>query len=340
MSERSERTRLSILRVLNELSGPAGAARITSRLSALGIALQPRSVRFHLQGLDKAGLTRCVSRRLGREITERGRAELSHANVMEKVGFIAARVDVLGYRMSYELMTDRGTIIANMGVIKQRDFSRAVLRMRPVFARGLGMGQRVALGMGGETLAGFGVPSGSIALGTICSVTLNGVMLRAGIPVQSRFGGLVEMRDGRPVRFVELMEYSGTTVDPLEVFITAGRTSVLQCAESGSGIIGASFREVPSPALEEIGRLRRAMAARGLGGILTVGKPNCPLLDVPVAEGRTGILVIGGLNPIAALHEAGIPVAIQPLSGLAPIAAFVRFEEIALKGRRRSPYVD
>ncbi len=54
----------------------------------------------------------------------------------------------------------------------------------------------------------------------------------------SRFGGLLEVRDREPVRFIDVIEYRGTTVDPLELFIGAGVTRVAQCAATGSGIIG------------------------------------------------------------------------------------------------------
>jgi repressor of nif and glnA expression len=66
----------------------------------------------------------------------------------------------------------------------------------------------------------------------------------------------------------------------------------------------------------------------GLAGILAIGHPNQPLLDIPVAEWRTGIIVIGGLNPIAALHESGGHVAIQSLAGLEQFSRFQLFQTL------------
>jgi HTH-type transcriptional regulator, global nitrogen regulator NrpRI len=175
------------------------------------------------------------------------------------------------------------------------------------------------------------VPKGMVMLGTVCSVTVNGIMLSERIPVTSRFGGLIEMRDGRPIRFVELVEYRGTTIDPLEFFINARMTRVRECARSGTGIIGASFREVPSIAVDEVRRIGKDMEHHGLGGILALGKPNQRLLDIPVSEGRSGMIVLGGLNPIAALREAGALVAIQSLAGLDDIKSFQSFQ--ALRNR-------
>jgi hypothetical protein len=148
-----------------------------------------------------------------------------------------------------------------------------------------------------------------------------------GIPATSRYGGLIEMRQGRPVRFVELMEYSGVTVDPLETFIRAGMTDVRGAAGKETGVISASFREIPSVALDDARRVFDRLQRSGMGGILMIGRPGQPLLDIPVAEGRTGFIVVGGLNPLAAVVEAGISCELKSLSGLEEFSLFSTFDE-------------
>jgi len=297
-------------------------------LTAFGIDLQPRTVRFYLGQLDGEGLTRFVSRRQGRELTALGAEELTHANVIEKIGFVAARVDSLGYRMSFDLASGTGTIITNVAVLHKGVLAIALREIHRIFAKGLTMGYRMALAHEGETLAGVKVPPKHVAIGTVCSVTLNGVLLHCGIPVTSRYGGLVELDGGGPRRFVQLIDYQGTTLDPLEIFIKANMTQVHACAQTNHGIIGASFREVPSVALGDIRRIRQDIVRHGLDGILTTGKPNLPLLDMPVAEGRTGMIVIGGLNPIAALYETGLRLSVLSLAGLEDIERFVPYQEL------------
>jgi len=44
----------------------------------------------------------------------------------------------------------------------------------------------------------------------------------------------------------------------------------------------------------------------GIGGVIALGKPSQPVLEIPVSTGCVGMVVLGGLNPIAALEEAGI----------------------------------
>lgn len=318
----------AILRCMREFDGPVGATRLMDRLESEGFHLQPRTIRFYLLQLDREGLTRFVNRRLGRELTPRARDELAGANIMDKVGFVAAKIDSLGYRMTFCCDEGAGTIIANIAMIDAGYVERALEYMRPAFARKLGMGNLLALKREGETIGGFNVPRGQVALGTVCSMTVNGIMLAERIAVTARFGGLLEMREGRPARFVELLAYSGTTLDPLEFFINARMTSVRQCALTGNGIIGASFREIPSIALEKVHALIAKMERLGLGGVLAVGRPNKPLLNIPVAEGRTGIVVTGGLNPIATLREVGAQVSIKSLMGLEDFKSFLPFHTI------------
>lgn len=325
---RGERAKVSILKALQELQGPVGGTKLMERLGAMGLVMQPRTIRFYLQQMDQDGLTQFVSRRRGRRITERGLEELAHANVIEKVGFVAARVDTMGYKMSFSNRRGKGTIITNIALVDRRVLGMALREIESVFAAGYGMGSRLAVADGGERLGEVATPEGLAAIGTVCSVTVNGILLKEGIPVTSRFGGLVEIRDGQPLRFVELIEYAGSTVDPLEAFIKAGMTRVRDCVRAGTGVVGASFREIPSVALGDMVRIQRDMEASGLGGVLMLGKPNRPLLDVPVAEGRTGVIVIGGLNPVAAVYEAGIRVTMSSLAGLEDYSSFGSYKDV------------
>ncbi len=339
MAHRSETIKIRVLKALENISGAAGAARLAAELAQMGMHLQPRTVRKYLLDLDRDGLTRCVGRRQGRELTPRGREELEHAQVLRKVGFIAARVDALAYRMTLDADTGAGTVIANLATIARDDLHRALVFMEPVLAPRLGLGGKLAIGLEKETLGGITVAGGQVLIGTICSVAINGILLKHGIPVVSRFGGLVEMKNHAPVRFVELMEYRGTTLDPLEIYIRAGMTRVSDYARTGSGIIGASFREVPSVALPAVQHLQKKMQRLALPAIIAVGRPGLPLLDIPVPEGSLGILVAGGINPMAALGERGVPVTMWSLAALEEFGRFQDFATAALKGRR-SYYID
>ncbi len=325
---------------LAELEGSAGAVRIAEAVASRGIDLQPRAIRYHLAALDRAGLTRLVSRRRGRALTERGRDELARGDVFQKMGFVAARMDDLAYRMDLDLRRGTGSVIVNVAWLDASDLPRALALMEPAFRAGLGMGRRIVVAGPGERIAGHGVPEGRAGLATVCSVTLNGALLKAGIPVTSRFGGLLEMRDRRPLRFVELIEYRGTTFDPLDAFMRAGLTSVGACARTGDGLVGASLREAPSAAMPDLHRIARRLQRLDLSALLTTGRPDQPLLDIPITGGRTGLLVMGGLNPVAVLREAGVRVTLGSMTGFEDLARFRPLADWRLAHRRESPLID
>jgi HTH-type transcriptional regulator, global nitrogen regulator NrpRI len=339
LTGRGARARFAILKALDELGESAGAAKIAEMLGGTGIELQARSIRFHLQKMDQEGLTHSVTKHEGRLITDIGRKELARRNVMDKVGFVASKMDELGYRMTLDAESGKGTVVANVAIINKKDLSRSLHHLKPVFASGFSMGDRIAVRVAGGRIGKLEVPRGKIMLSTICSVTIAGLFIKAGIPVISRLGGLVEMDKGVPKRFIELTEYQGTSVDPHKIFIMANMTRVTQCVQSGCGAVGVSFREFPSVAVEKAKTLIASLTRLNLNGVLAIGQPNRPLLNIPVGEGRTGMIAIDGLNPIAALHEAGIPFELTPLSGLEELSTFVPFKDVAPMGQR-STYVD
>jgi repressor of nif and glnA expression len=305
----------AILRILADAGRPLGSTRIARELRLRGVALKQRMVRYYLDETDAQGFTENLGRP-GRRLTSRGREELESAVAVDRVGFVSARVDELACSLTFDLERKTGTVILNISTFPSRELGRAKKIVREVTDAELGMGHFIAEAKGEEEIAGFAVPSGKAALGTICSVTLNGVFCAHGIPISSRFGGLLELRDGRPHRFTQLIHYDGTTIDPIEVFIKGKMTSVGDAARTGTGTIGASFREIPAAALHRAAGLIERLKVVGFGGVLEVGVPGKPLLDIPVSQGRVGLIVAAGLNPVAAVEEAGIPTENRAMASL------------------------
>jgi repressor of nif and glnA expression len=272
-------------------------------------------VRYYLDETDAQGFTENLGRP-GRRLTSRGREELESAVAVDRVGFVSARVDELACSLTFDLDRRTGTVILNISTFSSRELGRARDIVREVTDAELGMGHFIAEADSEQEIAGFVVPSGKAALGTICSVTLNGVFCAHGIPISSRFGGLLELRDGRPHRFTQLIHYDGTTIDPIEIFIKGRMTRVGEAARTGTGTIGASFREIPAAALHRAVGLIKRLKVVGFGGVLEVGAPGKPLLDIPVSPGRVGLIVAAGLNPVAAVEETGIPTENRAMASL------------------------
>ena len=327
MDVRTKKRAVAILRALHNAGRSLGASRLARDLEAMGLDMSQRTVRYYLAMLDELGLTLSRGKK-GREITPLGEQELANAFVAEKVGFISAKVDELAYQMAFKPRSAEGTIILNVSTVPADRIADALTEVMAVYDAGLGMGSCAALGRPGESLGRFRVPPDRYALGTVCSVTLNGVLLGAGIPTTSRFGGLLEMVGGEPKRFTEMICYDGSSLDPLEIFIRGHMTSVREIVRTGNGIIGASFREIPAVAVAPARKLVAKLESIGLGGVLAIGKPNRPLLEVPVPHGRAGLIVVGGLSPLSAVEEAGIPTHNRALTGLFEFSQLVPYEQL------------
>ncbi len=326
MDERSRRKTLEILRVLAESPRPLGGTRIAQALRLAGRDISQRTIRYYLGLTDAEGLTEAMGRR-GRRLTNRGRQELANSFAVDKVGFVAAKVDALTCQMDFRLRQARGEVVVNLSTIDSSQAKEARRLMARVYRAGYSMGERLHLVPPGGALGRFRVGQGEVGVATICSVSVNGVLLAAGIPTHNRFGGLVQVAGHRPMRFTQLIAYDGTTIDPLEIFIKGQMTSVNSAAAVGDGMIGASFREIPAVAADQARRLMTRMQKAGLGGILLIGRPGQPLLEVPVPPGRVGLVVVGGLNPLAAVEEAGLATQNQAMGMLYPFEDLQPFEK-------------
>lgn len=303
-----ERKLIAILKILSSSDESVGSRIISRKLEEEGIHLTERAVRFHLQLMDERELTKVVGKqgRAGREITAKGREELANALVSDKVGMISSRMDELSYKTNLNLKTKEGRVILNISMIPKKDFDHAIDIVKETYKSNMCVSSLIKIADEGEKLANILVPKGMKALGTICSVTISGILLYHRIPVKSRFGGLLQVHNHNPVRFTEIIEYGSSSLDPAEIFIKGKMTNVLNAVKTGSGKILASFREIPIVCLTEVENILDRLAEIGLCGKAVVGEPNQPTLQIPVANGYVGLVILAGLNPLAAVEEMGI----------------------------------
>lgn len=327
MTDQKQMKKQAILRVLKRSGASLQSALIAQSLTKRGYEMSERTVRLYLQELDKEGLTDNKGKR-GRLITEKGLAELSAARTLERVGSLSAQIDQMTYRMDFDLARRTGSVVVNATMVTRDQILPCLDNIYRVFEKGYAMGTLTGLLEPGETVGNLVVPAGMLGFCSVCSITLNGVLLKHGIPTRSRFGGLMEMRDNRPVRFVEMITYDGTSIDPLEIFIRSAMTDCVGAVTTGSGAIGASFREIPAASCDLVADLADNLESVGLGGLVAEGQPGQPLFDIPVSEGRAGAVVIGGLNPAAILEEQGIRISSRALAGLLEFTKLFHYEEL------------
>lgn len=325
------KTMLSILKILEKYTDVIGSREISRQLKLHGIDITERTVRYHLRILDERGYTEVFGKE-GRKITEKGRLELKHALVSEKVGFVISKIETLSYQTTLDLKTLNGNVILNISYFPEERLKSAIKILTPVFSSPYVMSDRIIFAHGGEKIGDVLIPEGKIGVGTVCSVTINGIFLKAGIPVRSRFGGVVETENGKSTRFISLISYEGSSLDPLEIFIRSKMTDVLGAVKNHSGRILASFRDIPVVCIDEAKRLSKEIADKGIGGILLIGGANKPLLEIPVGIDKVGMVIVGGLNPIAAIEESGIQTESKAMSTLYEYSKLKRFKDLVKGG--------
>lgn len=316
-SSKVEREKIAILRILGDSQRPVGSKIIARKLKKeYGIALSERAVRYHLGLLDERGLTRKISRRDGRAITHLGLEELDDAMVADKVGFVIDKIELLAYQTTFDPEKRIGKIPVNISLFPREKFKAALEAMRDAFRAGLGVSDLVVVAPEGERLGGRLVPEGSMGLATVCSIVFNGVLFKAGIPMDSRFGGTLQIKNHKPWRFTELINYSGSSLDPSEILIAGRMTSVTGVARQGDGKILANFREIPSICLPVAKAVIDRLKEAGINGLVMIGEAGKPLCEIPVGLSKVGLVLAGGLNPVAAAVEAGINATSKAMSGL------------------------
>ncbi|UCD10141.1 MAG: DUF128 domain-containing protein [Dehalococcoidales bacterium] len=323
-----ERKVISILRILKESPQPLGAKLLSIKLRDYGIELGERAVRYHLKLMDERGLTHPLERRDGRVITPLGVEELNDALVSDKVGFVLEKIELLSFRTTFDVGTATGMVPVNVSLFNKTKFSSAIGKMKKAFSEGFCVSDRVAVANEGEKLGDILIPRGKVGLATVCSLIINGCLLKAGIPIDSKFGGVLQMRNNLPLRFVDLIYYSASTVDPSEVFIRAGMTDVRSKLSNGEGKVLANFRELPAHCLTLTEEIIERLHEAGIHGLIHMGNPSEPTCGISVGLNRIGMILLGGLTPVAAAVESGIEVENRAMSTLLDYGEMVEFESL------------
>jgi len=325
-SHEVERKVISILKILSESPQSLGARLISRQLKEEGIELGERAVRYHLKLMDERGLTRPMERWDGREITPLGIEEMNNALVTDKIGFVLGKIELLAFRTSFNIDKGTGLVPVNISLFPKERFNEAIKVMAEAFKVGLCVSDLVAVASEGERLGEVLVPRGKVGLATVCSIIINGSLLKAGISTDSRFAGVLQIRNNQPLRFVNLINYAGSTLDPSEMFIRARMTDVQGVVRGGEGKILANFREIPAQCQPLVEKVTNQLKRGGLNGLIMMGSPSEAVCGISVALNRVGMILIGGLTPIAAAEEAGIETENHAMSTLFEYQDLVKFQ--------------
>ena len=290
MSE-SEYRMIEILRVLAKQDQPTGSKVIADELKEKGFNLGERAVRYHMQILDEKGYTEKKGY-AGRVITDLGREKLEKGLIYDQVDFIYSKFEEMIYLTDFTYMTQKGNVVVNTSTIYNEE---SINIMKEIYKSGLSVSPYVNINEDKIT--------GEIEVTTICGTTIDGILLKEGIPTQPQYGGLLKIENNRPIKFTEIISYKKTSVTPLDAFANSDLTSVLDVITKGTGLIPANFRLIPGIAREKTIGIIKELINIGIGGVIGISEEGQDLLGLPVPDGMVGIAIIGGITPFCAVKE-------------------------------------
>ncbi len=241
--------------------------------------------------------------------------------------FVNHRIEDFAMKVTYSPREGTGDVVYNLSAIPNEDLERAIRIMKDAYKSGICVSGLVRFLEENENLQGYRVPPGQTGIITMCSTTLDGILLRKGVPLKPIGGGVVEIEHRDPRRFTHMILYEHTTIDPLQVLISQEITSINDVMRRGSGNILANIRECHMEAEHLIGDVLDELAGSNFSGILEVGLPNSAALGVSVDPQYMGIVAVGGTNSMAAIKEQGYPVQTQAMKGLIDVRTLVEIRE-------------
>jgi repressor of nif and glnA expression len=229
---------------------------------------------------------------------------------------VNTRIEEYMYKSNFDPCSGQGQVIANTSIVDKADAEEVLDMLGRAFDQGYTISRRVLILDEGDAISTLEVPAGSLGLATVCSITMDGILMKKGIAVLTSFAGLAKIKEKQPIEFTDLIAYAGSSLDPVKVFMGRKVTSVANAIRLGSGRVLANVREIPVAAAGHALELLEASRSAGFGGLIKVGGPAEPILGCPVAAGKIGIAFYAGVNGTVAAEEMGARMKTLPISML------------------------
>jgi repressor of nif and glnA expression len=310
----TQRKLIEILRIINESDDAIGARTIAANLSKRGYPIGERAVRYYLTLLDYKGFTTKLGYS-GRIITEKGLTELNEAIVGDRVGFVISKIEDFVYQTTLDSKQKSGDIIINVTTIKKDDFETAVEIAGRVIDEGYTVSPYIRIVEEGDRAGAILIPYGSVGIITMCSMTIDGILVKHGIPTDIMYGGILKVESKAPFAYTDVISYKGTSLDPIQIFTSRRMTAIMDAVDKGTGAVLSNLRTVPSIAYEQVKDVLHEARRVGITGwIENFGMDDS--FNISLEDGMVGINIYAGVNSMAALNELAIDANVKSISSL------------------------
>ncbi len=228
-------------------------------------------------------------------------------NSSVKLPFLLSKSWNLIQQVNFDVEKRKGDIIANVSYIHKNDIDKALAIMEDAYNNNPKFINPY------HKLINHPTDDTKVGIATICSLSIDGLLINNGIKSTPKYGGLLELTE--PPLFIELISYNGTTVDPHKIFLAKNLTSISR--NIGPNKILASVKEIPYIARDYAVYLLDILNNIGFS-IYKIGKPRELVYNAKVDNYNFGVIAGGGLNSIGAIKEKGIDIEVKAIEKLIP----------------------
>lgn len=222
------------------------------------------------------------------------------------------------HQVSFDPVEMKGKVITNTSLVEKERLNETLAVFYDTIQSGLSVSPLIMLAEEKRL----------VRIKTACSLTIGGVLLKYGIPVRPKGGGLIEVVEREPTRFTDMLMYWATTIDPIDVLTAQGLTDIMGMMRTGNGRILGNIHEAPMLARDRIEEVLDLLSAAEFTGVLELGEPNMNVLGVSVERDHVGIALVGGTNLMAAAQEYGIKISHESISDLTDVAEMKHIDDL------------
>ena len=218
-----------------------------------------------------------------------------------KISFLLSNSWNLIQQVNFDTEKRKGKIIANISYINKEELDKALQIMSDAY------NENPKYINPYYKLLNHPTNPKKIGIATICSLSVDGILINNGIMSNPKYGGLLEI--SQPPLFTDLISYNGSTVDPHKIFISKNMTDIKK------NKILASFKEIPYISREYAVYLLDILDKTGFS-IYKIGKPREVIYNAKADNYNFGIVAGSGLNSIASVKEHGIDINVKAIEKL------------------------
>lgn len=224
-----------------------------------------------------------------------------------KISFLLSKTWNLIQKVNFDIEKRKGNIISNVSYIDKDKIDYALNIMEETY------NDNPKFINPYYKLINHPTDDSKIGLATICSLSIDGILIDNGIMSNPKYGGLLELTE--PPLFIDLISYNGSTEDPHKIFLAKNMTSITK--NNGPSKILASFKEILYISREYSVHLLDILNNIGFS-IYKIGKPREVTYNAKANNYNFGIVTGSGLNTIGAIKEKGIDVKVKAIEKLLP----------------------